>query len=314
MHPDPPARPPAQSDVCAVLVAYHPDDGFPARVAAIAAQVGATFIIDNGSTDEELAGLRELAALPALTLIRNFANLGIARALNIGARHALAGGYAWALLLDQDTRVDPDMVARLIAVYGSSRLDGRVAAIGSRYRDPTGRAMDALRLEARGEDWQEVESVITSGSLLSLAAYRVVGPFRDDFFIDHVDTEYCFRARAAGYRVLETVLPLMSHSVGAPTAHRLLWSTTWTTNHSPDRRYYIARNNTVLLREYGTSGRGPWQLKSIVRCLRLCKRIVYFEDDKLAKILAVMQGWWDAMRGRMGPRRRHAVKPPTPHA
>ena len=27
--------------------------------------------------------------------------------------------------------------------------------------------------------------------------------------------------------------------------------TKWTTNHSPDRRYYIARNDTVMLREYG---------------------------------------------------------------
>jgi rhamnosyltransferase len=102
--------------------------------------------------------------------------------------------------------------------------------------------------------------------------------------------------------VIETVRPLMSHSLGAPTAHKLLWATTWTSNHPPDRRYYMARNNTVLLREYGTSGRGPWQWKSFVRCVRLCKRIAYFERDKLRKIVAVAQGWRDAARGRMGPR------------
>ena len=98
----------------------------------------------------------------------------------------------------------------------------------------------------------------------------------------------------------------MSHTVGAPTAHRLLWKTTWTSNHSAERRYYIARNNTVLLKEYGTSGCGPWQIKSLSRCLRLCKRIVYFEKDKLRKIVAVGQGWWDGVRGNMGPRRRPA--------
>ena len=95
----------------------------------------------------------------------------------------------------------------------------------------------------------------------------------------------------------------MSHTVGAPTSHKLPWTTKWTTNHSPDRRYYIARNNTVLLREYGTSGRGSWQLKSFVRCCRLVKRIAMYEQEKASKIYAVCQGWWDGVRGRMGPRR-----------
>jgi rhamnosyltransferase len=149
-----------------------------------------------------------------------------------------------------------------------------------------------------------MESVITSGSLLSLEAYAAIGPFRDEFFIDHIDTEYCFRARAAGYLVIETRQPLMAHTVGAPSSHKVLRSMKWTSNHSAERRYYIACNNTVLLREYGAANVRWWPLKSIVRCLRLCKRIALFETDKLDKIIAVGQGWWDAMRGKMGPRRR----------
>ena len=66
----------------------------------------------------------------------------------------------------------------------------------------------------------------------------------------------------------------------------------------------MARNNTVLLREYGARGSSPWLWKSLVRCLRLCKRIAYYERDKLSKVRAVVEGWWDALRGRMGPRHR----------
>jgi rhamnosyltransferase len=293
---------PAHGHVCAVAVTYHPDAGFGGRLNRVVPQVGAVIIVDNGSTDEELRMLRELCAPPSLTLICNFKNLGVARALNIGAERALARGHAWALLLDQDTQVDEDMVERLLATQASCADAQRVAAVGSRFRDTRGRSTEPLRLGPKGEQWEEVESVITSGSLLSLRAYAALGPFREDFFIDHVDTEYCYRARAAGYRVIETIEPLMSHTVGAPTAHRVFWSTTWTTNHSPDRRYYMARNNTVLLREYGSSGRAPWQWKSFVRCLRLCKRIAYYEHDKINKIAAVAQGWWDGVRGRMGPR------------
>jgi len=294
---------PARRQVCGVLVAHHPDSGFDGRLKRVIPQVHAVIIVDNGSSDESLRMLRGLSDCASVTLICNPENLGIAQALNAGIRRALAQGYSWVLLLDQDTQVDEDMVDQLLATQASCVDRDRVAAVGSRFRDTTGRSVEPLRLDARGDDWEEVESIITSGSLLSLRAYAAVGPFREDFFIDHVDTEYCYRARAAGYRVIETTRPLMSHTVGAPTSHRLLWSTTWTTNHSPDRRYYMARNNTVLLREYWTPGRAPWLWKSIVRCLRLCKRIAYFEQDKITKIAAVAQGWWDGVWGKMGPRR-----------
>ncbi len=198
--------------------------------------------------------LRELSADPRITLVLNSANLGIARALNIGIQRVAALGFAWVLLLDQDTSVDEDMVQWLIAVYAAFPDKDRLAVIGSGFRDvnrqPRGTAGDAhvLREEA---PWEEVESVITSGSLIPLAVHAALGPFRDEFFIDYVDSEYCFRARARGYRVIRTTRPLMSHTIGAPTRHDVLGITKWTTNHSPDRRYYFASNDTVMLREYG---------------------------------------------------------------
>jgi rhamnosyltransferase len=306
-----PDRPAARGQVCAVVVTYHPDRDFPARLSRILPQVAATFIVDNGSSDHEMTMLRGAAAGGAATLVGNLENLGVAAALNIGARRAAAGGFTWALLLDQDTAVDRDMVERLVATHASCPDGDRIAIVGSRFRQPTGQPSEPLRLDSKGELWEEVESVITSGSLLSLRAYSAIAPFREEFFIDYVDTEYCFRARAAGYRVIQTRRPLMSHTVGAPTSHKLPWTTKWTSNHSPDRRYYIARNNTVLLREYGTSGGGSWQLKSLVRCCRLVKRIAMYERDKARKIYAVWQGWRDGVHGHMGPRRNPRKQPPA---
>jgi rhamnosyltransferase len=296
-------RPADARSVCAVLVTYHPDTDFPARLARIVSQVGATVVVDNGSSASELDMLRRATGCSAATvLVENSENLGIARALNIGVRRAQTLGHAWTLLLDQDTLVDTDMVEQLRSIQASVVAD-RVAAIGSRFRDTSGQTLEPIRLSAQGDRWKEVESVITSGCLLSLRAYAAIGPFRDDFFIDYVDTEFCFRARAAGFRIIETRAPLMSHSVGAATSHTVLGAKTWTSNHSAERRYYIARNNTVMLREYAGFGRGHWLWKSITRTLRLTKRIAFFETDKVGKIAAAWQGWRDALRGRMGPRR-----------
>jgi rhamnosyltransferase len=137
---------------------------------------------------------------------------------------------------------------------------------------------------------------------MALSTLTLLGAFREDFFIDYVDIEYCFRARAQGYRVIRTRRPLMSHAIGAASRHHVLWVNKWTTNHSPDRRYYIARNDTVMLRDYGGYALGLWALKSLARRIRTCKRILLYEHMKMRKIAAVAQGWWDGVRGRLGPR------------
>ena len=303
-----PSRLTGEKGVCAVAVTYHPDAGLPQRFSRILRQVGRLVIVDNGSGEAETTMLREFAANPSVTLILQFANRGIASALNTGTYHATTLGFKWVLLLDQDSFVDDDMVHTLIAVQAAFPERDRLAVVGSGFR-----TTDEATGQSTGESdgWEDAESVITSGSLIPLETHAAIGAFREEFFIDYVDTEYCFRARAKGYRVIRTRKPIMSHSIGAITRHRVLWLNKWTFNHSPDRRYYIARNNTVMLREYGHHAMGLWALKSFGRSVRLCKRIALYEEMKIPKIMAVAQGWWHGIRGRMGPRPQRRSKAPA---
>ncbi len=303
----------AGGDVCAVLVTYHPDGGFAQRLRDILQQVGAAVVVDNGSAGAQLEMLRELASEQRAALVLNGANVGLARALNIGLEHAVALGFAWAVLLDQDSRIDADMVKTLLAVRASFADQARLALIGAGFREQHRQSPKIARLEHRGNEWQEVETVITSGSLLSLSAYEHIGPFREEFFIDHVDTEYCVRARARGYRVLKTLRPIMTHSIGKPTQHRLLWMQKWTSNHSAERRYYITRNHAVMLRERGGPIPGSWALMALVSGLNACKRIAFYEEAKREKIAAVFAGWRDGIQGKMGPRSRERRPTSKPH-
>jgi rhamnosyltransferase len=289
-------------DVCAILVTYHPDAELAARVSRTIPQVGALVLVDNGSSAAERETLRAMSADARIALIENGANLGVARALNIGIEHARSLAHRWVLLLDQDTLVHAEMVSALIAAQAAFPRPERLAVVGSGYTGEVALALPSASSGAAAPEWQEVESVITSGSLLDLEAYAVIGPFRDAFFIDYVDTEYCLRARARGYSIIKTTRPVMSHAIGTPTQHEGLWSSKSTTNHSPDRRYYMARNDTILLREYGRYAGGAWALKSLARRLRTCRRILLYESMKGRKIAAVAAGWWDGVRGRLGPR------------
>jgi rhamnosyltransferase len=279
-------------EVCAILVSYHPDAELPRRAARILEQAGALVVVDNGSGAEARSMLERLAADARVSLILNGANLGVASALNLGVERARALGFAWVLLLDQDSDPHERMLSSLIAVRAAYPEPARLAVVGAGFE----------ATQSAPQAWEEVESVITSGSLIPLAVHAAIGPFREEFFIDYVDSEYCCRARARGYRDIRTVQPLMSHAIGAPTRHELFGTSKWTTNHSPDRRYYIARNDTVMLREHGGYAFGSWALKSLARRLRTCKRILLYEQSKTRKIAAVSSGWWDGVRGRMGPR------------
>jgi len=285
--------------VCGICVTYHPDPGLPGRLAAVLSQVSELVIVDNGSDPPELEMLRALAARD-VALIINGENLGIARALNIGIEQALSRGYDWALLLDQDTRVHHDLVASLLSIRDAYPAKERLAVVGSGYFDP----LRPTRQDASDSAWEEVASVITSGSLICLRAYQKIGRFREEFFIDYVDIDYCTRAHSLGFTILKAKSPLMSHTIGSPTSHKFLWTTKWTSNHSADRRYYQARNDTVMLHESPKYRGGAWFFKSLGRSIRTCKRILLYESDKSAKILSVLQGWLDALRGTSGPRKR----------
>lgn len=298
-----PTRDGGAREVCAIVVTYRPDLDLPTRLSRVLPQVRALVIVDNGSGEAAVKMLRGLAANPPITLVLNSDNLGVARALNIGIERALALGFPWALLLDQDSCVDSDMVQTLFDVEAAYPKRDRLAVIGAGFTDINDMCQEPQDV-AGGNSWEEKESVITSGSLISLRTFAIVGPFREEFFIDYVDSEYCFRARSKGYRVIKTRKAIMSHAIGAITRHQWLWMDKWTFNHSADRRYYIARNDTVMLREYGQYALGLWVLKSFGRCFRLCKRILLYEQMKTCKIIAVAQGWWDGIRGHMGPRVR----------
>jgi rhamnosyltransferase len=290
--------PPTTETICAVYVTYHPDAKFPERVARVMRQVAHIVIVDNLSNKEAVRMLRALCEAGHSELIENKENLGVATALNQGARRAIERGYAWVLMLDQDSWPDTDAVGTLSEIYATHPDREKVKIIGSNYRRPvTGHSV------VGGEDttsgFIETAAVITSCSMMSLKAFEEVGPFRDDFFIDQVDDEYCLRLRSYGHKVLLSCKPLMVHSLGNATSHKILWKRPICTHHSPLRRYYITRNRLVLYRMYACKELF-WARRSIRAILIETILIILYEDQKLQKLMAMLLGIWHALSGRLG--------------
>lgn len=294
--PPPPA--PSTESICAVVVAYFPDEGFEARLQTILPQVGRLVIVDNTPDAVSLSPEMIAAWGERLHCIANHANRGVAAALNQGLEYALQIGCKWLLTLDQDTRCYPDMVATLLQVHEA--CEPEAAVIGGNYFDSQNHQ---LKVAAGGDtECLEQKTVITSGSLVNAGVAREVGGFREDYFIDQVDHEFCLRVRAHGYRVVISRKPVMAHSVGGPGGARLPLLGILP-NHPPLRKYYIARNTVVTVAEYWL--REPdWCLRRSVRLLLGLLLMSTLEKQRLAKARAFAAGFMDGVRRRMGPCRR----------
>lgn len=274
--------------ICAVVVTYYPDKGFVGRFAVIAEQVGCIVIVDNGSDPLAVDMLNHFSLRSNVQLILNQDNLGVATALNQGVRCAKSRGYRWALTFDQDTAPGGRMVETLMGVYANFDRGEKLAVLGSNYTTEG----NVKRQPSEVDDcysWIEKRNVITSGSLISIAAFDVIGSFRDGFFIDHVDTEYCLRARSKGFKIILTRMPIMQHAIGAGSTHLLLWRRTGTTNHSPLRRYYNARNLFVLVREYFF--REPiWAISTLYSWTKALVLVCLFERERFTKLKSMASG------------------------
>lgn len=277
--------------IAGVVVFYNPVPEFVGNIASYSADVASVFAIDN--SEQENPVIRELlAGLPNVVYVWNGGNLGIAAALNIGARRAADAGFDLMLTMDQDSRALPGMIPAMLACLDKAgRESVGIVSPWHQMRDGT---------DAPDTECEEMEAVMASGNLVNLAAFRKAGPFREDYFIDYVDHEYCLRLRQHGYRVIRANRAVLSHRLGAMTWHRLLWRPVKVGNHPPLRRYYAFRNRFHLHRAYRQAF--PVYFSNFYRdVFNDIAGVILFEECKAAKLAMMWRGFLDYRRGISGP-------------
>ena len=284
----------------AVVVSHRPDMGLlQTALRALCAQVDGLVLVDNGSGEEAQAQLRSLLqesvqAIPKQSLLLP-ENTGLGYAQNAGialARDRM--GADCVLLMDQDSAPAPGMVAGLrVALKACDAAGGRAGAIGADFSEPQrGRATALPKGQGRVV---EREAVISSGALIPLKVWERVGPFDEGLFIDFVDTEWCFRARAAGYRCYAARGAGMEHRIGAPGpslgGRRMAV-------HTPERMYYQLRNLLLLARRPAVP-RG-WLLRTLPRYLGRSIVLALMVRPRRRRAGAVARGLWHGLQGRSG--------------
>ena len=294
------------ASTAAVVVVYHLATDIEPALRQLHQSVARVLLVDNHEQGHAtLAALAERLQIDCL------------QAHNKGG---LAGAYnralAWlkvqepqltqVVFLDEDS--DPSSLAALLADANTAQALARAdtAAVSPAYRDRAtglrGRYMRLARFKLafnprEFDDMRPVAFVINSMTVWRLQALQRIGAFHEGLAIDHVDTEYCLRARQAGLTLHVNGAFEFAHAIGERRKYRLLGVELQAGGHSPRRRHMIARNTVWLARNW--FWREPaFTGLCLARLAYEAVGIMMAEDQAAAKLTALLRGAFSGLIAR----------------
>jgi GT2 family glycosyltransferase len=167
-------------------------------------------LVDDASPDGTAAAVRE--RFPWVQVVPGAGNLFWCRGMHLALAHAMESGPEFVLWLNDDTTLDEDALARLVAVHdGLSDTGARPLIVVGSTRDPaTGRrsyggcarvagiSRIATRYVEPGPHPQRLDTFQGNLVLVNARAYGKVGNLDAAFEHGMGDTDYGFRAGYAG--------------------------------------------------------------------------------------------------------------------
>ena len=282
--------------ITAIVTAYHPDELLSGVVRSALAACESVIVVDNtpraeGESPEALPDLDD----PRVTVLGDGSNLGLAAALNRGLA-LLPEQTEAVLLLDQDSVIPDGLIEGLakdlddptVGIVGPSPVD---ALSGRRYET----------LAGRHKQFDDRDVVITSGMLIRRESLAEIGGFREDFFVDYVDVDFCLRAKRNGVRIVRDMALEMPHSIGEVQTHRFLGKEVKVGHHAAWRHYWTVRNGSMLIREH-LRHKPVWAGVNALFLARWIAFILLFEPERRTHAPAALRGLADGLTGHVARR------------
>lgn len=219
--------------VAAVVIYYNPDYSVFNNLNTYVNQTERIFIVDNSDIPVDESLIDKIKSYKYVEYISNHKNIGIAAALNMGIKKAIEENFNYVLTMDQDGKATPGMVSELLKIMAASNNIGIVAAEHVDLDSPN---------RPLKEDSKEILYTMTNGNLLNLTAYKEIGGYLEELFIDHTDHEYCLRLNKNGYKIIKTSSTFVIHKLGKAKTRKIFNINCYPTFHPPIRLYYRTRN------------------------------------------------------------------------
>ncbi len=262
--------------ISTIIVNYNAGAVLVESIRAVLDQTGEVILVDNGSRDQSLSLVEEsFPQEPRLSIIRTGANLGFAKACNIGARAAC---HPYLFFLNPDCICGPDSLRRLYHVLVESPDAGMVGGLllnpdgteqaGGRRLTPTpGRTLvRSFGLQRFAKRWPDllvdfnlhqqplppgptaVEAISGACMLVKPEALAQVGLWDEGYFLHCEDLDWCIRFARAGWRIFFVPDAPFSHAQGTCSKSRPLF-VEWHKHKGMSRFYrkFFVQDYSLLL-------------------------------------------------------------------
>ena len=215
-------------------------------------------VIDNASTDGSYEAVGE--AYPDVTQVQVEVNQGPVSGMNAGLEYALEHDFDYALLLNNDIEVDPEMVTEMVKV---AERDETIGVVGPKAyyfwdRERIWSAGGILRFKEsvtreRGDgeidrgQWdrdEEVDYICGCAMLVRRSAILATGLWDPTYTLGVEDADWCARMKQEGFRCFYAHKAKLWHKVGQSIGV-----------YKPGRTFHTGRNMAIFVRKYA----GPWQ-------------------------------------------------------
>ncbi len=204
-------------------------------------------VVDNGSEDDSVSEIQ--ANFPDLIIIETDQNLGYAEGNNVGIRYGLEHEADYILLLNNDTTVAPDLLDQLVSdakqnpdvgVFGATLFYMDKPEIvwfaGAKWNNQS-QVFDSSYQDQKLPDDVDTTTDYACGAALFFRTdvAKAIGLLDHRFFLVFEESDWCLRAKRAGYSCKMVPNAHVWHKVGA----------SFDGEKSPLREYFDFRNRLL---------------------------------------------------------------------
>lgn len=276
--------------IVGIIVLYNPNQTVVENIASYIDDLDMLYAVDN-SDQKQSNIINSLLKNSKIHYINNNGNQGIAQALNIGANKAIEMGCQWLLTMDQDSSFNPVVFKKYLECFQRTPNPEEIAIFSPNY-------LKANNIESSCS-FTEKLTTITSGSLLNLHSYSIIGEFNEELFIDEVDHEYCLRAHLFNYKVVQFETIFLQHQIGSQIKIKLLGKVHFKNIHAPIRHYYMTRNSLYILFKYHNKF-PSYTRNHIWKVFKTLLFALIYGEKKFIRSIYILQAIRHFLIGKMG--------------
>lgn len=307
--------------ICTIVVTYNRYALLKECLQSLLEQTFATdiVIVDNASTDGTLERLQSEGFLQhaCVTYLRLEENLGGAGGFYEGCKHALAKGYDFVWLMDDDAEPEITALKRIVDVMRETRFSYVAYAPQVRIGTPSSHTLSTFGHRGRfdyvhtlpafqrplatsvfEQKTAPIDMASFVGILVSKTAMQTIGLPKKEFFIHHDDTEYSLRLATLGKILLINDARIFHkekrqeekierHAWGM-RKNRIRFEMLWL-------KYFGLRNSIYLAKTYAKSPRVWWDIA--VLYTTLIKDIILYDDHKWLRLKFATHSVCDGLMG-----------------